>query len=113
MTCGVPNGHTFEVTCTREEGHPGLHQHNNGPYWSEDVRRGRCLYARVSDHARCALPRDHWEAHLDVDGAQFTRREAVQILRPSLYKPDENVAPTLDQIDREWPAPTLWERLLP
>lgn len=81
--CGIthprtdPNGPYDRTECTLEAGHEGEHRSLQGPYWAYPMRGGDCRFRSKATGRRCALGRDHWEAHRDGDGWQFTVEEAV------------------------------------
>jgi len=74
--CSIPHGRIPTIACTREKGHRGLHRWHLGPRWHVPARGGTCE-ARNKKHERCALPRDHWEAHRNNEGFQFTEAERL------------------------------------
>lgn len=73
--CNAPNGQHPTVKCTLPKVHRGLHRVQLGPKWQTPARRGRCPHLN-DKHEQCALPIDHWCAHRNWDGYQFSASEA-------------------------------------
>lgn len=73
--CRAPNPHHPTVTCNLVKGHEGLHRVNLAPTWDTAYSNHDCPYLNQK-YERCALPANHWVAHRNKDGYQFTAEEA-------------------------------------
>ena len=73
--CKTPNPHHPTVTCTLVKGHEGLHRVDRAPTWDTAYSNRTCPYLNQKDE-QCALPVNHWVAHRNKDGYQFTVEEA-------------------------------------
>lgn len=73
--CKIPNPHHPTVTCNLVRGHEGLHRVDQAPTWDTAYSNRICPYLNQKDEP-CVLVVNHWVAHRNKDGYQFTVAEA-------------------------------------